>query len=156
MKDLRGAGVTRSVSVEIAAPPQEVYAFISDVANLGSLGPETEECWWVTPGEHFRGRNRIGDFVWETDSFVVAAEPGVRFAFEVNEQRYILWSYDLSPTSSGTRLTHWFEIRHLAEAYAKVPDDMLPVRWQNMEDGMTAVLQGIKQRVEAARAVQPA
>lgn len=156
MKDLRGAGVTRSVSVEIAATPEEVYAFVSDVANLGSLGPETEECWWVTPGEHFRGRNRIGDFVWETDSFVVAAEPGVRFAFEVNEQRYILWSYDLAPTATGTRLTHWFEIRHLSTVYAQIPDDMLPARWQNMEDGMTAVLQSIKSRLEAAREAQPA
>lgn len=156
MKDLRGAGVTRTVSVEIAASPEEVYAFVSDVANLGSLGPENEECWWVTPGEHFRGRNRVGDYVWETDAYVVSAAPGERFAFEVNDERYILWSYDLTPTPTGTRLTHWFEIRHLAPFFAEVPDEVLPLRWQALEDGMTAVLQGIKQRVEAAREVQPA
>lgn len=156
MKDLREAGTTRSASVEIAAPPQDVYAFITDVGNLGALGPETEHCAWVTPGEHFRGRNRVGDYVWETDCYVVAAEPGVRFAFEVTDERYTLWSYDLTPTPTGTRVTHRFEIRHLAPLLAGVPDEVLPKRWQALEEGMQAVLQTMKRRLEAAREAQPA
>ncbi|HWH32559.1 MAG TPA: SRPBCC family protein [Egibacteraceae bacterium] len=156
MKDLRATGERRTVSIEVEAPPEDVYAFVTSVEKLGALGPECERCEWVEPGVHFRGHNRVGDFTWSTDCFVVADEPGRRFAYEVGEPRYVRWTYELAPAASGTRLAHSFEILHLSPIYEHVPVDHLPMRWAALEDGMRAVLAGVKREVEAARDAQPA
>lgn len=156
MKDLRATGETRSVSIDVAAPPEDVYDFVTAVERLGALGPECQRCEWVEPGVHFRGHNRIGTFEWSTDCHVVAMERPSRFAWEVNDERFTRWSYELTPIADGTRVTHGFEILHLSPRLANVPDEHLPMRWQALEDGMRAQLAGIKREVEAAREPQPA
>ena len=80
----------------------------------------------------------------------------LRFAYEIGEQRYVRWTYELIPTASGTRLVHGFEILHLSPIYEHVPTDHLPMRWAALEDGMRAVLAGVKREVEGARDAQPA
>ena len=62
-----------SVTVSMAAAPEEVWDLVSDVTRIGEFSPETFEAEWVDGadgpalGAHFRGhvkRNGVGPVYW--------------------------------------------------------------------------------------------
>ena len=61
-----------SVSREIAAPAEQVWAMVSDVTRMGEWSPEAEGATWLgdasgaAPGARFRGTNRHGTKTWST------------------------------------------------------------------------------------------
>jgi uncharacterized protein YndB with AHSA1/START domain len=105
------------ISRDIAAPPDEVYAAISDVTRMGEWSEECYACEWhegvdgPAVGATFDGHNRNGDFGWTTQGKVVEAEPGRAFAFEVSmmDFHYATWGYRIEPTETGSRVTEWAE-----------------------------------------------
>jgi uncharacterized protein YndB with AHSA1/START domain len=100
-------------SVEIAAPPERVWALVSDVARTGEWSPVCRRCEWLHPstrpdvGARFVGHNRRGPFRWSRECVVTASEPGEEFAFTTlfKGQESTHWRYRLEPTPSGTWLT---------------------------------------------------
>jgi uncharacterized protein YndB with AHSA1/START domain len=105
------------VSRDIAAPPELVYAAISDVTRMGEWSEECQACEWhegydgPVVGATFDGRNRYGEHEWTTQAKVIEAEPGRSFAFECSmmEFHYSTWGYRIDPTESGSRVTEWSE-----------------------------------------------
>ncbi len=105
------------VSREIAAPPQQVYAAISDVTRMGEWSEECYACEWhegfdgPIVGAVFDGHNRHGDHEWITQGRVIEAEPGRAFAFECSmlDFHYSTWGYRIEPTGTGCRVTEWSE-----------------------------------------------
>ena len=105
------------VSRDIAAPPELVYAAISDVTRMGEWSEECRACEWhedydgPVVGATFDGRNRHGEHEWTTQARVIAADPGRAFAFECSmmEFHYSTWGYRIDPTESGSRVTEWSE-----------------------------------------------
>jgi uncharacterized protein YndB with AHSA1/START domain len=105
--------ITTCESRPIDAPPEEVYAVVSDPMTMARLSPELRRVRWLdgaqraSPGARFRGRNRNGPFVWATTATVTDAEPGRRFAYDVTclGLPVATWSYELVPDGSGTRVT---------------------------------------------------
>lgn len=103
---------TFSDSITVAAPPDEVYAVVSDVTRTGEWSPVCQDCWWDEgdgphAGAHFTGRNVLSDRTWETRSQVTAADPGRRFTWSVGPGR-VEWGYVLEPAGpdgSTTELT---------------------------------------------------
>lgn len=96
---------------EIAAPPEAVWAVITDLRAIAGLSDQV----WRT---HVRGTapvglgtravniNRRGPLVWPTRSKVVRYEPTSDFAFRIKDNG-TTWSYELSPTpTGGTRVVH--------------------------------------------------
>ena len=79
-----------SVTREIGAPAELVWAMVSDVTRMGEWSPENEGCTLLggataaQPGARFRGVNRNGKKKWTTMGTVVNAEPGRRFSFRVD------------------------------------------------------------------------
>ena len=69
-----------SVSREIAAPAEQLWAMVSDVTRMGEWSPENEAGEWLRgatgpkPGASFRGTNRNGKKTWKTVATVVDAE----------------------------------------------------------------------------------
>lgn len=102
---------------EIAAPPEAVYAAISDVTRMGEWSDECYACEWhdgvdgPAVGATFDGHNRNGDHEWTTQGKVIEADPGRAFAFEcsMHDFHYSTWGYRIEPTATGSRVTEWSE-----------------------------------------------
>jgi uncharacterized protein YndB with AHSA1/START domain len=103
------------ISRDIAAPPEVVYAAISDVTRMGEWSEECYACEWhegvdgPAVGATFDGHNRHGDNEWTTQGKVIEAQPGRAFAFECSmmDFHYSTWGYRIEPTETGSRVTEW-------------------------------------------------
>src|SRR2546423_8675121 len=103
------------VSVErtMKAPPESVWALVSDVTRMGEWSPETVGCEWIgdrkepVVGARFKGRNQSGWRKWSTVCTVVEAAPGASFAFDVKAGPVDVsrWKYQFEPADRGARVT---------------------------------------------------
>ena len=117
MTELGPASV--EASVDIAADPAAVYALITDLPTLATLGrggrrDEVAQGRRGGPGAVFKGRNSNGVRKWTTTCTVTDAEPGRAFAFDVKTFGVVPvahWRYDIarrltaaaaSPSGPGT------------------------------------------------------
>ena len=114
--------MTESVSVsrEVAAPPEEVWALVSDLTRMGEWSPEARGGRWAggadgpSVGTVFRGRNRNGLYRWRTKVTVTECDPPRRFAFQLQVPLMggCDWVYDIEPTGEGCRVTEsWVDFR---------------------------------------------
>ena len=102
---------------DIAAPPEDVYAAISDVTRMGEWSAECYACEWhkgfagPVIGATFDGHNRNGDHEWTTQGKVIEADPGRAFAFECSmyDVHYSTWGYRIEAIEGGCRVTEWSE-----------------------------------------------
>jgi uncharacterized protein YndB with AHSA1/START domain len=118
-----------SVTREIAASPEMVWAMVSDVTRMGEWSPENEGATWLggadapVCGAKFRGVNRYGSKQWKTVGTVTEAEPGRRFAFRVVAGPFQVseWAYTFEPSARGCRVTEtWIDRRgRIATAIAR-------------------------------------
>lgn len=111
-------GRTVARTVEVAAPPEAVWALVTDLPGMGRFSPENTGGRWVrgdgpVVGAVFRGTNAAGARRWSTRSTVVEAEMGRTFAFDVSSVGFPVarWSYRIEPTSAGCRVTESWEDR---------------------------------------------
>lgn len=149
------AGLSRII---IDAPPELVWALISDVTRMGEWSPETIWCRWLdgtdSPrvGARFRGRNQVGGFMrWSTTARVTGCEPGREFAFtiELRGRELTRWRYALAPEGAGTEVTESYEIVHIplrARGYRALVD-----RDAALLRGMDETLRRLKAAAESAR-----
>lgn len=98
-----------SASVEVAAPPEEVWRAVSDVTRMTEWSPECRKIVVLgSPkqgvGTRLLALNKRGLAVWPTRSEVVRFEPGRAVAWKTRESG-ATWTYELEPTEAGTRLT---------------------------------------------------
>lgn len=109
-----------SVTVHMAAPPEQIWALVSDVTNTGRFSPETLGAEWLggangpAVGVKFRGhvkRNGRGPMYW-TVCRITASEPGQEFTFvvEVGGRPVNTWSYGFVPRDGGTDVTESFAL----------------------------------------------
>jgi uncharacterized protein YndB with AHSA1/START domain len=102
------------VNIDIAAPPERVWALVTDVTQMGRWSPECHRCEWLdgasgpAVGARFKGWNRRGLMRWSTVSTVVTADEPSHFAWEVDTSK-MRWGYrfEPSPGGGGTRLTEY-------------------------------------------------
>lgn len=110
---------TVSRSTDIDAPPDAVWALVSDLPGMGRLSPENTGGRWTggatgpALGARFRGTNRRGARRWSTLARVTACEPGRRFAFDVDSAGMAVarWSYEITTRGAGCTLTETWEDR---------------------------------------------
>jgi len=77
-----------AVSIDIAAPPEDVYTLVADITRMGDWSPECRQCTWTggatgpAAGARFKAPNqgRRGPS-WFNKPTVTTAEPGREFAF---------------------------------------------------------------------------
>src|SRR4051812_39502274 len=109
-----------SVTVHIDAPPEKVFALVSDVTRIGDYSPETFDAEWLdgavgpATGARFRGhvkRNGRGPTYWTTCE-VVACDAPREFAFRVmtGGRAVNTWRYALEARDGGTDATESFSL----------------------------------------------
>lgn len=153
-----------SVSLHIDAPPDAVYALVSDVTRMPEFSPEILSCRWLngasgpTVGVCFAARNKVPRRPsWTNKPIVTVVEPGRAFAFARTEKfaGTVSWSYRFEPDATGTTVT---------EAY-DVTTPLSPIGWfiigtlfgrsdrrSDLRTGMTQTLERLRDAAE--RAVQ--
>jgi putative intracellular protease/amidase/uncharacterized protein YndB with AHSA1/START domain len=138
-----------SVSRAVPAPPDRVYALISDITRMGEWSPETRSAYWREPGRRFTGRNRIGPlYRWSMSATVTEAVPGRAFAFTTDRPSSTTWRYDLEPVEGGTRVTESMTRAAPQLAVVRAVQRGVGVRDRvaHLRDGMTTTLE----RLDAA------
>ena len=147
-------------SVTIARPPGQVWAVVSDVRRHGEWSPVCTGCTWdegdgPVVGARFTGTNSADGRTWETRSVVVAAEPGVEFAWQVNED-WVRWGFttevaDGDPGSTVLTESWEFLPAGLAGFRARGPkgEESIRVRARQAHDGVPVTLAAVKAVVEA-------
>ncbi|MGB6059770.1 MAG: SRPBCC family protein [Microthrixaceae bacterium] len=106
-----------TITRDIAAAPEVVYAAISDVTRMGEWSPECYSCEWhegfdgPAVGAIFDGHNRHGEHEWTSECRIVQADPGSAFVFEcyMFDFHFSTWGYQIEPTEDGSLVTEWNE-----------------------------------------------
>ena len=115
--------------------------------------PGDEGSGALRPGTRTVNLNRRKNLFWATTSTITEVVPQRKLAFRVNVNNTV-WSYELEPTATGTRVV---ESRHaengvkpMAELGVKLLMGGAPSFDREMVDGMNASLARIKAAAENA------
>jgi uncharacterized protein YndB with AHSA1/START domain len=101
-----------SVTLHMSAPPEAVWALVSDITQMGEYSPEVVEAEWLDGssgprlGARYRGhvrRNEKWPVLYWTTCEVTECEPGRVFEFAVmlHQWRMNTWRYEFRATNDG-------------------------------------------------------
>ncbi|WP_327141647.1 SRPBCC family protein [Nocardia sp. NBC_01327] len=144
-----------TATIDIDATPEQVWSIVSHLERM----PEwSAQCRLMLPlgalreGSHTLNMNRQGWKYWPTASRIERYEPHRAIAFRTLTNRSV-WSFEIAPTPTGSRLTHrrtippagttWIS-RTIVE-HALGGEDPFDLE---MAEGMTATLSKIKSAIE--------
>lgn len=142
--------------VDINAPVAKVWSLVSDLRLMPQWSPQCRLMRAVggplRQGSKTINLNRRKYLFWPTTSRVTEFIPEKKLAFRV-DQNGAVWSYELEPTDTGTRLT---ESRH-AENGVKPVSNMtvnalfggVPSFEEELVEGMNETLARIKAAAES-------
>lgn len=148
-----------SASIEIDASTEQVWALVSDPTRMPEWSPQCRRTIIrgggpVGVGTRTLNINRRGRLFWPTRSKIVEVVPHRRFAFRIAENGTV-WSFDLEPTPTGTRLT---ESRHAPHGVSDLSNFLTrnvlggtESFEAELEDGIRQTLERIKATAEGAR-----
>jgi uncharacterized protein YndB with AHSA1/START domain len=145
-----------AVTRDIAAPPEKIWALVTDLPRMGEWSPENAGGKWVKGatgpalGSVFEGTNKNGRFRrWTTNVTIIACEPNTLFEFAVTSGPLAVatWRYEFEKTEAGCRVTEsWVDQRKRWFAIlARVAGDHSPA---HAEKEMTATLANLAAAVE--------
>ena len=144
-------------SIEIDAPPAQVWALISDPARMSAFSSQVIKSFVrgggpVATGTKFLNINHRGPIVWPTQAMVVRCEPHTDFAFRIKEN-YTIWSFALEPTAAGgTRVVHRREtpkgISQLSLKSTAIAMGGVPKFTGELQEGMYRTLERLKAEAE--------
>ncbi|MEV4442701.1 SRPBCC family protein [Streptomyces sp. NPDC049577] len=106
----------------VRATPAEAYRVVSDPPTMVRFAAETYRARWLdgattaAVGARFLGYNRNGPRRWVTTCRITDAQPGRRFAYEVEATPLRIpisrWQYDIEPADGGCVITEtsWLRV----------------------------------------------
>lgn len=149
---------TDSVSLDINADADALYALISDLPRIGEWSPECERVVWEggvkapVAGTTFVGHNAVGPgrrIRYRRHGSVLTAEPGKAFSFITDEggRPSTAWHYTFESLGAGrTRVTEAYEVRWIP-TWARILD--VPTnRHKELLEGMRTTLERLKATAE--------
>lgn len=145
-----------TAEVEINAPVSKVWGLISDLSRMPQWSPQCrlmKALGPIRPGTRTVNLNRRGLLFWPTTSVITEVVPERKFAFRVPINTTV-WSYELEPTATGTRLV---ETRHaengvttMSTAVTKAALGGVDSFEQELLEGMQLSLARIKAAAESS------
>jgi hypothetical protein len=156
---------TAAAEVYIEAPPERVWALVSDIFLMTELSSELQAVSWLdgaaegpAVGRQFTGRSAhpaMGE--WDTVSTVIQCDPLRCFAWAVGDPAHpgATWRFTLKPEGEGTRLEQWYQMGP-ARSGLNIAIDAMPdkeakivfVRLREHEAAMRHNLKTIKDSAE--------
>jgi hypothetical protein len=152
-----------SVTLHMDAPPEEIYALVSDVTRTPEFSPEILECTWLdgatgpAVGARFKARNKVPNRpAWNNKPVVTVADPGRQFSFARTEPfaGTVEWTYHLEPSGAGTMVTESYSVTRKLSPIGWFVIGVLFARKDRRADlraGMEETLQRIRRTVAHAR-----
>jgi hypothetical protein len=152
-------------SVTVAAPPEAVWARVSDITRMGDASPACTGCEWDDPatgmaaGAWFTGTNQAGEHSYATRCQIDTFEAGKAFAF-VNfglngDAPSSRWGYEVAASGCGTELTETWEIlpgfvEHIETNYPDVDVAAIAAERKTFaQTGIDATLAALKAELES-------
>lgn len=138
--------------IEIDAPVGKVWNLVSDVSRMPQWSPQCRvmrALGPVKPGTRTLNLNRRGMLFWPTTSVITEVIPERKFAFRIPLNTTV-WSYELEPTATGTRL---IETRHAENGVTALSKAATNAALGGMDNFERELLEGIQQslaRIKAA------
>jgi hypothetical protein len=147
-----------SVSLDIAAAPEVLYAMISDVTRYGEWSPENLGGVWLdgaagpAVGARFKAKNKR-KVSWSTTSTVVVADAPREFCFAVGKGGHTKWRYEIAARGDECTVTESFEtpdqVSWLERFLTKIATGLAwDERRADLEAGMLATLERLKAAAE--------
>lgn len=152
---------TLQESIDISAPPEQVYALVSSMERHGEWSSENCGGYWRKGedgvpgtgkvGDQFVGINRAGDREWKAPVEIVEADAPRSWAFVTGglAMNFALWKYIVEPNGDGTRLTEYYELRTLTPNMVEGGQPAIDERMAANAASIKASLAGIKKIAEA-------
>lgn len=140
--------------IDIDAPVSTVWGLISDLSRMPEWSPQCTKMNLkgpLQPGTRTTNWNKRGFLVWPTRCTITEVIPQEKLAFRVDDNRTV-WSYELQPTDSGTRV---IESRHAENGTSAISSFLVrtvmggvPNFENELVDGMKVSLGRIKAAAE--------
>lgn len=142
-------------TADIAAPPNVVWQLLADPRNMARWSPQVVKTFLrggvPRQGATFLNVNRRGPLFWPTQAKIVRFEEDREFAFRVKEN-YTVWSFELEPIATGTRVT---QRREAPQGISKISTTLTKrvlggteVFTEELRSGMAQTLAAIKAEAE--------
>ena len=138
--------------IDIDAPVSTVWNLVSDVSRMPQWSPQCrimKALGPIRPGTRTVNLNRRGLLFWPTTSVITEVVPERKFAFRIPINTTV-WSYELEPTATGTRLT---ETRHAENGVTAISAGLTKTVLGGMEPFEKELVEGMNlslQRIKAA------
>ena len=138
--------------IEINAPVSKVWSLVSDVSRMPQWSPQCrimKALGPIRPGTRTINLNRRGMLFWPTTAVITEVVPERKFAFRIPINTSV-WSYELEPTATGTRLV---ETRHAENGVTAVSTAVTNAALGGVDSFEKELLEGMNQglaRIKAA------
>lgn len=138
--------------IEINAPVAKVWSLVSDLSRMPQWSPQCrimKALGPIRPGTRTINLNRRGLLFWPTTSVITEVIPERKFAFRIPINTSV-WSYELEPTATGTRL---IETRHAENGVTAVSTAVTKAALGGVDSFEQELLEGMSQglaRIKAA------
>lgn len=146
-----------TAEVEVDATCEQVWHLLTDITRAGEWSHETQGGDWLdgatgpVAGARFRGRNKNGRSKWTRVNEVLETEAPLRLSWRtVPSALYrdsTRWTYELTPTDRGCRITQHFEVLMIHPLLDRLFYAMIPAHRDR-----SAALAGDLQRLGEAAA----
>jgi uncharacterized protein YndB with AHSA1/START domain len=130
--------------IEINAPVSRVWSLVSDVSKMPQWSPQCRvmrALGPIRPGTRTLNLNRRGLLFWPTTAVITEVVPERKFAFRIPINTSV-WSYELEPTATGTRLV---ETRHAENGVTAVSTAVTKAALGGVDSFEKELLDGMNQ-----------
>lgn len=138
--------------IDIDAPVGKVWSLVSDLSRMPQWSPQCRMMKLLgplRPGTRTLNLNRRNMLFWPTTSTITEVVPERKLAFRIPLNTSV-WTYELEPTATGTRLV---ETRHAENGVTAVSTAVTKAAMGGVDSFEKELLEGMNQsltRIKAA------